>query len=113
MRPVDSIRQLIPVLTLRTMGSRFSTARKAQMAACWGSSVLGITRGGFFVNRTNQPSLLILTSQSMRLRPCAIEGEVPPDVGNRVLVADDDAEMIGSGSLTIADCGLRSRCLKT
>ena len=46
MRPVDSIRQLMPVLTLRTTARRFSTARKTQIAACCGSSLLGITRPG-------------------------------------------------------------------
>ena len=81
-RPALSIKQLIPVLTLRTMGSLFSTALKAQVAACCGSSALGRTFPS--LNLTNQPSLLMFTSQSICFVPClsranllAIAGTVP------------------------------------
>jgi hypothetical protein len=77
-RPVDSIRQLIPVFTLRTTARRFSTARNAQIAACWDNSLLGVTRPSASGNRTNQPSLLMLTSQSIRLLPSLSRAKFRP-----------------------------------
>ena len=66
-RPFVSIRQLMPVLTLLMMDTLFSTALKAQMAACWANSVDG--RIFSSLKRTNQPSLLIFISQSSLLFP--------------------------------------------
>ena len=58
MRPVGWMMALMPVLTLRTIATRFSTARNTHRFRCWSSSY----------DPLNQPSLEMLTRKSTAFR---------------------------------------------
>src|SRR3954447_9510538 len=57
------MKPLMPVLTERAVGARFSIDRKTAIWRCWGIWL-----------KANQPSLVRLTMKSARLGPPAVSG---------------------------------------